>query len=100
MPEAIRRKLIEVAAAEGNQPRGGSREADPAWAPVHPAPVVGAPPARRLPRGAVRATRGRPDGPTEGGSPPSRTCSLVATPGGWRPEAPVHDGWASRWAML
>ena len=44
----------------GHQPRVRPREVHPPRPPVHPAPVVGAPSARRLPRRAVRPARRRP----------------------------------------
>ena len=48
------------AAAGDDQPRVGAREVDPPRAPVDAAPLVGAPAARRGPRGPVRAARRRP----------------------------------------
>ena len=40
--------------ARGHQPRVSSGEVDPAWPPVHLAPVVGASAAGGLPRSAIR----------------------------------------------
>src|SRR6266581_1429754 len=48
------------APAGGDQPGVGAREVDPSRASLHPAPVVGATPAGRLPGGALRVTGRRP----------------------------------------